>query len=239
MAVAYLYLIEQQEGQIRLELLDVSTRTLLAAVHPDALRYMATPINLYAAFIDRLFEILGSESDDSFCGTELYLCNPKPSLKIDGLARKLTPREAELLFVLWAKPRGMSHEALHAVLYPENESGLSAVRQLLFRLRNKGVGIDERLRLTGPVRVDVDKPSLNYRALLPFSQVPFIIDRRAEREEEFRQRLLRSEDVVWVWKQLESFEEDIELNEHTRQLLPPDDPRRAALTRRLHVLQAD
>lgn len=237
MAVAYLYLLEKKEGEIRTELLDDATRKLLSEMHPDALNYTATPTELYREFGKRLFERLSCDSEKPFEGIALRLCSFKPGLLMNGTAKRLSPREAELLFVLREKQEGMTQETLHAILYPKNDAKPTAVRQLLFKLRNKGVGIDEQLRLTGPVRADSDELGTAYKPVLPFSQIPFIVQRRDEREEAFRQQLLVSGDAAWVVGQLESFPEDIELHERAVQLLASGEPRRAALAKRLDVLQ--
>ncbi|MGK5557278.1 GAF domain-containing protein [Actinomadura kijaniata] len=177
-----------------------------------------------------------------------------PAARLDGRPVPLSLRHAEILALLVLHPNGLTGERLAWHLYGEEGSPVT-VRAEIHRLRSALGGV-VRAR---PYRLDceVEADLLAVRRLLeagevaaavrvcrgellPRSDAPAI---RAERDElavRLRRQVLARGGVAGLWDYVTGGpgRGDLEALERLRALLPPDDPRHAAVAARAATLLA-
>ncbi|GAA4390722.1 GAF domain-containing protein [Actinomadura verrucosospora] len=178
----------------------------------------------------------------------LALLGDGPHALLDGRRFDLTLRHAEILALLALHPRGLSGDRLSLCLYGD-EGSAATVRPEIHRLRHQfgdvvrarpyrlGCAVDadflavRRMLDEGDVAGAV---RLYGGELLPRSDAPAV---RAERDEltvRVRRQVLDGggADVLWAYAQTEPGRGDLEALERLRGVLPPGDPRLAAVTSR-------
>ncbi|HEY8478506.1 MAG TPA: GAF domain-containing protein [Spirillospora sp.] len=176
----------------------------------------------------------------------------RPYARLDGRPFPLTLRHAEILAVLAMHPRGLTGDGLALCLYGDDGSPAS-VRPEIHRLRQQlGDVVRARpYRIAVPVEADfltvrrllddgdvAGAVRLYTGELLPRSDAPAV---RAERDELAvrvrRQALDHGDaDALWTYAQTEPGRADLEALERLRDILPPGDPRFAAVTSRRDLL---
>ncbi|TDC60937.1 transcriptional regulator [Actinomadura sp. GC306] len=177
-----------------------------------------------------------------------FLGEDRPFAHLDGRPVLLALRHAEILAALALQPRGLTGDGLALCLYGEDGSPAS-VRPEIHRLRQQlgGVVRARPYRLGCAVEADfltvrrmLDEGDaagavrLYTGELLPRSDAPAV---RAERDElAVRVRRLALDrggaDVLWTYAQTEPGRADLEVLERLRDVLPPGDPRLAAVASR-------
>ncbi len=187
---------------------------------------------------------------------ELKLLGPGPAeVTAGGTLAALRPRQAELLALLVAHPRGIGAEALSLELYGE-QGRAGSVRVEVSRLR-KALGPcvgTEHYRLLWPVRSDAGRvrgllqDGLVEAALeaypgplLPASQAPGVERERDELEGWLRGAVLRSGEVelLWRWATGPSGTDDLLAWSRLLAALAFEDPRRARAAAHLARLRGD
>ncbi|GGV24422.1 hypothetical protein GCM10010182_53740 [Actinomadura cremea] len=178
-----------------------------------------------------------------------------PVARVDGRPVPLSLRHAEILALLALHPQGLSGDRLSWLLYGD-EGTPGTVRAEIHRLRDRlgGVVRARPYRLDRAVDADFrtvrrlldegDVPAaarLYAGELLPRSEAPAV---RAERDELAvlmrRQALERGgAEALWAYAQTEPGRGDLEAFERLGAVLPPGDPRRAAVTARSDRLLGD
>ncbi|WP_218040371.1 GAF domain-containing protein [Actinomadura sp. WMMB 499] len=178
-----------------------------------------------------------------------------PVARVDGRPVPLTLRHAEILALLALHPQGLSGDRLSWLLYGD-EGTPGTVRAEIHRLRDRLGGlvrarpyrldcaIDADFRTVRRLLDEGDVPAaarLYAGELLPRSDAPAV---RAERDELAvlmrRQALDRGgAEALWAYAQTEPGRGDLEALERLGAVLPPGDPRRAAVTTRSDRLLSD
>jgi hypothetical protein len=171
-----------------------------------------------------------------------------PYALLDGRRFDLTLRHAEIIALLALHPRGLSGDRLSLHLYGEDGSA-ATVRPEIHRLRQQFGGIVRARPYRLGCAVDADflavrrlldegdvagAVRLYAGELLPRSDAPAV---RAERDElavRVRRQVLDQgdADVLWAYAQTEPGRADLEALERLRGVLPPADPRLAAVASR-------
>ncbi|TDE35796.1 GAF domain-containing protein [Actinomadura sp. 6K520] len=177
-----------------------------------------------------------------------FLGEDRPYAHLDGRPVQPALRHAEILAALALHPRGLTGDGLALCLYGEDGSPAS-VRPEIHRLRQQLGGIVRArpYRLGCAVEADfltvrrmLDEGDVTGAVrlytgeLLPRSDAPAI---RAERDElAVRVRRLALDrggaDALWTYAQTEPGRADLEVLERLRAVLPPGDPRLAAVASR-------
>ncbi|TDC81373.1 helix-turn-helix domain-containing protein [Actinomadura sp. 7K507] len=177
-----------------------------------------------------------------------FLGEGRPHANLDGRPVSLTLRHAEILAMLALHPRGLTGDRLAMCLYGDDGSA-ATVRPEIHRLRQQlGDVVRARpYRLGCAVEADfltvrrlLDEADvagtvrLYTGELLPSSDAPAV---RAERDElavRVRRQVLDrgGADALWTYAQTEPGRDDLEALERLRDILPPDDPRLAAVASR-------
>ncbi|MES9539897.1 MULTISPECIES: helix-turn-helix domain-containing protein [unclassified Actinomadura] len=171
-----------------------------------------------------------------------------PYALLDGRRFDLTLRHAEIIALLALHPRGLSGDRLSLHLYGEDGSA-ATVRPEIHRLRHQFGGVVRARPYRLGCAVDADflavrrlldegdvagAVRLYAGELLPRSDAPAV---RAERDElavRVRRQVLDQgdPDVLWAYAQTEPGRADLEALERLRGVLPPADPRQAAVASR-------
>lgn len=182
----------------------------------------------------------------------LSLLGDPPHALLDGVPLPLSLRHAEILALLALHPRGLSAERLSAQMYGD-EGNPTTVRAEIHRLRGQLGGLLAakpyrleceveadflivRRLLEGGGRGDLAEAARLYRGeLLPRSEAPAL---RAERDElavRLRCRLLGAGDpeALWIHAQTSAGQDDLEIWQRLAGVLPPGDPRHAAVRSRI------
>lgn len=177
-----------------------------------------------------------------------------PVVMVGERVLSLRPRQAELLALLAAHPRGLGADALSTELY--GESGRAgSVRAEVSRLRKHlGPCVEtENYKLIWPVDSDVARVQdllgeghiaqalAAYRGpLLPASEAPGIRRERDELEGWLRNAVLSSDDVelLWAWATSPSGEEDLLAWGRTLASLDFEDARRPRAAAHVAALRA-
>lgn len=177
-----------------------------------------------------------------------------PEVAVGGRVVALRPRQAELLALLVAHPRGLGADALSLELY--GESGRAgSVRSEVSRLRKHlGPCVEtEHYKLTWPVDSDVARVQVLLEEgrlvqavaaypgpLLPSSEAPGIRRQRDELEGWLRNAVLSSGDVelLWAWSTSPSGEEDLLAWTRTLASLAFEDARRPRAAAHVAALRA-
>ncbi|WP_262402865.1 helix-turn-helix domain-containing protein [Actinomadura sp. CNU-125] len=178
-----------------------------------------------------------------------------PVARLDGRPVPLSLRHAEILALLALHPQGLSGDRLSWLLYGD-EGTPGTVRAEIHRLRDRLGGlvrarpyrldcaVDADFRTVRRLLDEGDVPAaarLYAGELLPRSDAPAV---RAERDELAvlmrRQALDRGgAEALWAYAQTEPGRGDLEALERLGAVLPPGDPRRAAVTTRSDRLLSD
>lgn len=178
-----------------------------------------------------------------------------PVARVDGRPVPLTLRHAEILALLALHPQGLTGDRLSWLLYGD-EGTPGTVRAEIHRLRDRLGGlvrarpyrldcaVDADFRTVRRLLDEGDVPAaarLYAGELLPRSDAPAV---RAERDELAvlmrRQALERGgAEALWAYAQTEPGRGDLEALERLGAVLPPGDPRRAAVTTRSDRLLSD
>ena len=176
-----------------------------------------------------------------------------PTVTVGSRVLMLRPRQAELLALLAAHPRGIGADALSTELYGERGQA-GSVRAEVSRLR-KHVGPcveTEHYRLTWPVTTDVQRVQalLTEGAvgaaldaypgpLLPASEAPGIRRERDELEGWLRTAVLGSDDpeLLWRWATSPSGEDDLLTWQRALGALAFEDPRHARAAAHVRALR--
>ncbi|GAA2851329.1 GAF domain-containing protein [Streptosporangium fragile] len=183
-----------------------------------------------------------------------FLGADPPMAVLAGRPTPLTLRHAELLAMLALHPKGLTADQLAAYLYGDAGNPVT-VRAEMHRLRALLGGVVEAkpYRLTAAVEADfVTARNLlgtgrvadvldEYRgALLPLSDAPAVRDEREELTAAVRRTVIDRGDAAAVlrWTELDEGREDLEALSRLLRLLPPADPRRAAVVARYDRLCA-
>ncbi len=189
-------------------------------------------------------------------GTRLEVVGPEaPALVVAGRRVPVTPRHAELLLLLAEHPEGLTADELAAAV-DERPLDPVTIRAELSRLRRVvGPGLVESrpYRLVGPLDTDVaelrrllsagDHAAVVDRwagQLLPRSVAPGIAVLRDRLRAEVRVGLLRRRDAALLlrWADGPAGEDDLDVWEACRRLLPPG-PDRDRATARLGLLHRE
>lgn len=177
-----------------------------------------------------------------------------PMVTVGGRVLSLRPRQAELLALLAAHPRGINADALSTELYGE-EGRAGSVRVEISRLRKHlGPCVEtEHYRLIWPLDSDVARVQallehgLVGRALeaypgplLPASEAPGIRRERDELEGWLRNAVLSSDDVglMWRWATSASGEDDLLAWSRVLAGLEYEDARRSRTAAHVAALRA-
>ncbi|TDC45323.1 GAF domain-containing protein [Actinomadura sp. KC345] len=175
-----------------------------------------------------------------------------PTARLRGRRITLSLRHAEILALLALHPRGLNGDRLSLHLYGEEGKPVT-VRAEIHRLRAQlGEVVHAKpYRLACAVDADflavrrlLERGEVTAAArlargeLLPPSEAPII---RAERDELtmlLRLRVLERGDTaaLWAYAQAEPGRDDLEVLEHLAAVLPPGDPRHAAVIAHAHRL---
>lgn len=178
----------------------------------------------------------------------------RPTVSVGERTLMLRPRQAELLVLLAAHPRGIGADALSTELYGEKGSA-SSVRVEVSRLRKHlGPCVEtEHYRLNWPVDSDVlrvqalleeglvDQALDAYPGpLLPASEAPGIRRERDELEGWLRGAVLASGDVdlLWRWATGPSGEDDLVAWSRVLAALEFEDPRRPRAAAHVRTVRA-
>lgn len=171
----------------------------------------------------------------------LRVLGSAPGVWRDGQPIELTRRQLEVLTVLAAHPEGMRLEALHAAVYGDTTVATSTVKAEVSHLRRiLGGGIASRpYRLELPVVADhervaallaeaaVERAVAAYDGpLLPTSDAPFLVRRRAWLHTALRAAALQARSVDCLVALGRHHPDDLELHERCLALMERDDPRR-------------
>lgn len=177
-----------------------------------------------------------------------------PAAAVDGRRLPLRPRQAELLALLAAHPRGIGAEALSTELYGEQGSA-GSVRVEVSRLR-KHLGPcvgTEHYRLVWNVDSDVARVQRALSAgrlgdaldeyvgpLLPASEAPGVRRVRDELEGWLRNAVLGSDDdgLLWRWATGPCGEDDLLAWSRVLAMLDFEDPRRPRAAAHVGTLRA-
>ncbi|TDC55889.1 GAF domain-containing protein [Actinomadura sp. KC345] len=177
-----------------------------------------------------------------------FLGEGRPHAHLGGRPIPLTLRHAEILAMLALHPRGLTGDGLALGLYGEDGSA-ATVRPEIHRLRQQlGDVVRARpYRLGCTVEADfltvrrlldegdaAGTARLYTGELLPHSDAPAV---RAERDElavRVRRQMLDRGGVgaLWAYAQTAPGRDDLEVLERLHDILPPDDPRLAAVASR-------
>lgn len=186
----------------------------------------------------------------------LRLMGETTSVLLNGRSIPITLRPAEILAVLALHPEGLTAEQLALMLYGDGGNP-TTVRGEILRLRNL---IGPEVLRTRPYRLDatVDTDFGSVRralregnpaealrlcggSLLPRSDAPAIRELRDELDAALRRAVLNSADpdLIAAFAEHPSGHDDLEVHDRLTELLPPDDPRLAAVeSRRARLLTA-
>ncbi|WP_280362602.1 transcriptional regulator [Nocardia wallacei] len=238
--VCYCAPIHAPDGR-RLGVLDLSTTWDRS--HPLA---MSTVRALVSAIESRLPAAPGDAAPP-----ELRLrCLGAAALTRSGTPIRLRPRQLEILALLALEPDGYTPQRLHAAVYGDRPVSASTLKADVSHLRNATGGdiTSRRYTLARPISCDavdllaavaagdVATALRLYRGpLLPGSDTPGIAQWREYLHVSLRTAVLNSRTATHAVEFGARCPEDAQLHEHALRLLPPDDPRRALVTARLHA----
>lgn len=174
-------------------------------------------------------------------------------LDLDGRSVVLSTRHSEILLLLARHPRGLTGEALGALLH-EHDASPVTVRAEMSRLRRL-LGTDlvasRPYRLLRQVRTDLDEArgylvDGDYRRavdhyeghVLPCSEAPGVVDARDELQAEMCEVLATRADpgTLLVWSERPEWREDPRVLTAALRATDPDSPRHAVLYGRLRRL---
>lgn len=204
--VCYCAPIHAPDGR-RLGVLDLSTTWDRS--HPLAL---STVRALVSAIESRL-----PAAPEQATRPELRLrCLGEATLTRSGAPIRLRPRQLEILALLALEPDGYTPQRLHAAVYGDRPVAASTLKADVSHLRNATGGdiTSRRYTLARPISCD----AVDLLAAVTAGDVATALRL-------YRGPLLPGSDTPGV----------AQLHEHALRLLPPDDPRRALATARLHA----
>ncbi|WP_280314496.1 transcriptional regulator, partial [Nocardia wallacei] len=238
--VCYCAPIHAPDGR-RLGVLDLSTTWDRS--HPLAL---STVRALVSAIESRL-----PAAPEQATRPELRLrCLGEATLTRSGAPIRLRPRQLEILALLALEPDGYTPQRLHAAVYGDRPVAASTLKADVSHLRNATGGdiTSRRYTLARPISCDavdllaavtagdVATALRLYRGpLLPGSDTPGVAQWREYLAVSLRTAVLNSRNPTHAVEFGTRHPEDAQLHEHALRLLPPDDPRRALATARLHA----
>lgn len=212
---------------------------LLAALRglaPTAQRVLSGPLELLAPIWDSL-----KHPTPDAAPLRLHLFG-RPHAHYRGQVPKLTPRHAEIAYVLALHPQGLTLEQLHAALTPDGKS--TRVNTLKTQLSHLRRVLPDAIshapyRFTVPFEFDVlDLQQLLHdgearaairmseRDLLPKTESPAVVEHREALHEELRQVVLAHGDATELYDLADRLHDDPELWERTVHALSNNDKRR-------------
>lgn len=174
-------------------------------------------------------------------------------LEADGRSVELSGRHSEILLLLARHPRGLTGEALGALLH-EHDASPVTIRAEMSRLRRlvgPGLLSSRPYRLRRPLSTDLDEVRRHlaegaYRQavnvyegpVLPRSEAPGVVEARDELQAEVCEVLAAKADpqVLLAWSEHPEWREDPRVLTAALHALDPDSPRHAALRGRLRWL---
>lgn len=174
-------------------------------------------------------------------------------LEAEGRSVELSGRHSEILLLLARHPRGLTGEALGALL-TEHDASPVTVRAEMSRLRRlvgPGLLASRPYRLCRPLATDIDEVRRHlaegsYRQavnvyegpVLPRSEAPGVVDARDELQAEVCEVLAAKADpgVLSSWAEHPQWREDPRVLTAALRALDPSSPRHAALRGRLRWL---
>ena len=227
--VAALYYLLATER--RFETLPAGVQGLFEDVHRSGLRLFSGPERLFAPLWG---QILAGE-------TPLRIeALGRGAVWLNGRPVELTPFLMGLLTVVALHPEGITLEALHTLVYPEEVDRFASLKVNLSRLRKLVPLSSSPYRLTVDYSVDVlelealltssrlrEAQALYHGPLLEASTLPFLEERREVVDELLRQTVLASDDPEVLFD-LAQRQRDLELWERTAEVLARlHDPRLA------------
>ncbi len=188
----------------------------------------------------------------------------KPQLKLRVLGQscsssllgqplKLTSRHSEILVLLALQPRGFTCEQLALELYGDAGKPVTMRAEMCRLRRLLGPWLQAQpYRLLARVHADFLRVDALVRdgateaaialyegPLLPFSEVPLIVEMREQLEHALRTAVLESQDVELLlqWSETSSGRDDLEVAELLLTLLRLNDPRRGRVIARVQRLR--
>ncbi|MBX3144354.1 MAG: ATP-binding cassette domain-containing protein [Trueperaceae bacterium] len=160
-------------------------------------------------------------------------------LKVNGRETQIQPRQAEILAVLAANPKGLSGEQLLLLVYGD-EGNASTLKAALSKLRRTVPIASYPYRLLADVAADFIRLEAAVRAgridqavglysgpLLPQSDSPGVVELRETLDSALRHAVLNSGDGGLALQLAEVLGNDLELWETASSRLDASDPRRA------------
>lgn len=177
-------------------------------------------------------------------------CLGAATLRRAGNTVRLKPRQLEILTLLALEPAGYTPQALHAAVYGDRPVASSTLKSDVSHLRHATGGqiTPRRYTLARPIACDATEvldaiaagdltTALRlYRGpLLPGSDTPGIAQWREYLAVSLRTAVLTSGSATHAVQYGIRCTDDIAVHEHALRLLAPGDPRRAAVTARLHA----
>lgn len=217
--------------------------SLVAGLHPTALRLFSGPARLFEASVWSAIGGAGPALRLTFLGAV--------RARRAGELIDLPPRLAEVALALTLHPEGLSRDALNDFLTPEGRRPFSAggLRAVLTRLRSLLPVSDAPYRWAVPFAADVievarlvteararDAVAAWRGALLPLSDAPGVLEARAALEEDLRQTVLQSGDPDALVELAHRLGDDLQLWEAAVAALPVGDPRLAVALARARRL---
>ena len=174
-------------------------------------------------------------------------------LETDGRSVELSGRHSEILLLLARHPRGLTGEALGALLH-EHDASPVTIRAEMSRLRRlvgSGLLASRPYRLCRPLATDIDEVRRHlaegsYRQavnvyegpVLPRSEAPGVVETREELQAEVCEVLAAKADplVLLAWSEHPEWREDPRVLTAALRALDSDSPQHAALRGRLRWL---
>ncbi|GAB3728032.1 GAF domain-containing protein [Nocardiopsis nanhaiensis] len=171
-------------------------------------------------------------------------------LELDGNSVEISGRHSEILLLLARHPRGLTGEALGALLHERDASPVTIRAEMsrLRRLVGTGLLASRPYRLRRPVDTDLDEVRRHladgaYRRaigvyegpVLPRSEAPGVAEARDELQAEVCEVLAAKADpqVLLAWSEHPEWREDPRVLTAALRAVDPDSPRHAALRGRL------
>ncbi|WP_017588163.1 helix-turn-helix domain-containing protein [Nocardiopsis ganjiahuensis] len=174
-------------------------------------------------------------------------------LELDGVPVELSGRHSEILLLLARHPRGLTGEALGALLHERDASPVTVRAEMsrLRRLVGPGLLASRPYRLRRPLDTDLDEVRRHlaegcYRQavsvyegpVLPRSEAPGVAEARDELQAEVCEVLAAKADpqVLLSWSEHPEWREDPRVLAAALRSVDPDSPRHAGLRGRLRRL---
>lgn len=171
-------------------------------------------------------------------------------LELDGNSVEISGRHSEILLLLARHPRGLTGEALGALLHERDASPVTIRAEMsrLRRLVGTGLLASRPYRLRRPLDTDLDEVRRHladgaYRRaigvyegpVLPRSEAPGVAEARDELQAEVCEVLAAKADpqVLLAWSEHPEWREDPRVLTAALRAVDPDSPRHAALRGRL------